>query len=115
MNEAELEDLFQSGSVVRGNLRFFDLDNARAFIDAAADNDIAVIGVEGFNLTSNDTIPLIDLVGDFSDAPSANWNQFRDATRASAKRFVDSITDGRVFVVFTLTDRRRWLARSTRT
>lgn len=69
----------------KGSTILVDRRTAMAVLDICADEDVQVLGVEAFFVTGEKIIPVMDAIGDFSNA-SSKAESVRDA-----RRFIESI------------------------
>jgi hypothetical protein len=88
------DDIYDSHEI------FFRSDAVLKFIDWCDENDISIIGIEGFEVKEHSITPRLDMIADFSESLGRNddWNLLREKLNQSARNFfVDSDIHGLVF------------------
>lgn len=107
--EQQLEARFSDRSVLRGRERYFDLATAPTYVEACEQSDLAIIGIEGFEIENETLTPRMDLIADFSKlATLTTWPQLREQATWAAKEFLSQIRERQVFLNFTLLSRSEW-------
>lgn len=97
----DLDDLF-SAAVIRGGEHYLDFERSRALVKACTEREVAIIGIEGFEFDGPRIRPRMDLIGDFSDAPGANWREFVLNTAESVSAFLDEADSTDLMFAFVL-------------
>ena len=79
------------GDVVsRGGEHFLDRHAALEFVAMCEQDNLAVIGIEGFRVTENGTQPDLEYIADYSSRLDAfEWPAVRCANNDDAKRFIE--------------------------
>lgn len=72
------------------------------FIQACEENDLAVVGIEGFRYEDGKLLPQLDLIADYSSTPDASWSSYKNACNNSARIFVED-SDSRYSLCFSFT------------
>jgi hypothetical protein len=85
-------DRFASLAHPAGRDDYFPPDVATDIIDACDAADVAVIGIEGFEIRAGMIRPRLDLIADFSALSDAPWRTFRSQCNAEARGFLRSIS-----------------------
>ncbi|MBR8657336.1 hypothetical protein KDH83_28870 [Achromobacter sp. Marseille-Q0513] len=84
-----------------GDVPLFNLSDSHNMLNYCDENDVAVLGIEGFKIVGKKRIPDLECVADFSSLVTAGEG-FPSLSRKSARNFLDSIQDLNVFLEFVL-------------
>jgi hypothetical protein len=107
--EQQLEARFADRSLYLGGERYFDLATAPTYVEACDESDLAIIGIEGFEIQNETVTPKMDLIADFSTLVTATtWLRLREQATRAAKEFLSQIRDRQIYVNFTLLSRSEW-------
>jgi hypothetical protein len=99
----ELNPLQRSGEI------YFKEDSFIKLIELCCQNNIALIGIEGFEVDGEKIIPVADLIADFSDADANSWDEYIKICNSSAKLFFDQVSKGsNLLFNFTLQSEEEW-------
>ena len=106
--ERLFEQYHQRGIVQNGEL-YLRAATAFDFVAQCEENDLAIIGIEGFTVENGEIRPRLDLIGDFSLIETFDWRQYRDACIRFAKRFICGLPtwDG-IVLTFVLLSQEEW-------
>jgi hypothetical protein len=77
----------------RGRLELLDLSAARQLIQACPQERAAVVGIEGFRVTAERTVPEMEAIADFSEIADLAWPDRVTRSVAEAQAFLDEIND----------------------
>jgi len=83
----------------KGSITLVDRKAAMAVLDICSDEEIRVLGIEGFSVLGEKIIPAIDAIGDFSCASS------KSQSVKDARRFIQSIEQPELMFELELQDR----------
>jgi hypothetical protein len=94
MREAEVFDRFAADGVITeyGEL-YLPKSRALDLIAVCQENDLAIIGIEGFIYDAGKFVPQSDLIADYSTSRASrerDWIEYRDSCNTAAKHFVQS-------------------------
>lgn len=104
----QLEETFASRSTLRGGERYFDLKTSASLIEACSLCDVAILGIEVFELQGDHLIPRTDLIADYSKLDCSRWADFRDRSLEAARSFLAKLSDALVLLNFTLLSKDEW-------
>ena len=108
ITEDEIQSRFADRAIRRGEERYFNLATGYEFIEACAESNLAIVGVEGFRLIRDGLCPQLDVVADFSTYQAPQWREFQSHVTTSAKAFLDAIADRSLLVNFTVLSLPEW-------
>ncbi len=63
---------------------------ASDFIDLCENNQLAVIGMEGFIYEDSKFIPQLDLIADYSSSEFGDWISYMETCNSAARAFIES-------------------------
>lgn len=96
--ERRLFGVFRDSAIRRGNEFYFDRDRAMRFLETCDREDLAVVGIECFRITSDATEPDMNFIADYSSRlQSVEWPEARRMINAEARQFVASASEGLFF------------------
>ena len=110
--DAVLEQ-FREHAIDRGSAEeYFPASLGPAIVSACEQNDLAVIGIEGFLFEDGFTCPQMELIRDFGMmAPISSWEEHRRTCNHLARAFVRALDWWcGLFLNFVFTSRDEWLA-----
>jgi hypothetical protein len=84
----ELNSLQRSGEI------YFKEDSFIKLLELCRQNNIAIIGIEGFEVDGEKIIPVADLIADYSDADANSWEEYIKICNSSAKLFFEQVLKG---------------------
>jgi hypothetical protein len=84
----EILERFRHGSELRGGEVLLSPGYALKVVSLCDRNELAVIGIESFRLSNDETEPLLDLIADCSQAVSSDWGTYRTAANNCARSFL---------------------------
>lgn len=110
MNAQEkVEQVFEEKGVSRGGEQYLRVPAARDLIDELKEGGCAVVGIEGVELTEEETRPLMDTIADFSKDPEDTWRGYVLDCAWQARAFVDTLPDrDTIYVTLTALSREEW-------
>ncbi len=96
-------------SISRGGEIYLRWESIAKFTNMCTQNNIAIIGIEGFKLKEEKIIPDMDLIADFSCSKDTAWNDYLQGCNESTKLFFDRIVSGsNLIFCFTLLSEDEW-------
>jgi hypothetical protein len=75
----------------RGGEIYLTPEAAIDCVRVCEENDVAVVGVEGFILDEASTAPLLDEIADFSELAAVEWASFRQEVNREAVEFIKEL------------------------
>lgn len=92
LTEHELFAVFLGRAAhVAGNEMYFEPEVAIQFLAACEENNLAVIGIEGFIFDDPALMPQVDLIADYSASGEKSWRSFRDSCNRDAAHFLQQL------------------------
>jgi hypothetical protein len=85
-----------------GSVALFNADDALVLVDFCEKNHIAVLGLEGFRLTENARTPEMNCIVDCSELSRIAGPRFQEASIASVKDFIRSLSKEDLYFEFVL-------------
>lgn len=86
--EDQLLQEFTPWGILRGKELYLSVSKALELIESAERRDLAVIGLEGFNLVGKELHVRLDLIADYSSTKASSWRAFRRVCNQAAARFI---------------------------
>ena len=108
VTEQDLREAFATRSLVRGGEQYFDRENAVAFMAACAENDLAPVGLEGFDVRGATVSPRLDQIADFSNLTAPSWTELKEKAVAAARAFLNQVEGSVTHFAVTLLSRSEW-------
>jgi hypothetical protein len=112
LSEDEIINQFRKHGMTRGaGSLYLKVPIAFDFLATCQENNLAIIGVEGFLYTekTNKIMPVMDYIADYSDVEAANWEEYRNSCNRLCKDFLGRLPSRDDFVVnFVLFSREEW-------
>lgn len=95
--------------IERGGEIYLTPESGIACIAVCQEDDLAVVGVEGFVIDEGSTVPLIDQIADFSQLRAIDWSSFRNESNREAIEFINQLPRSvGLHVSLTLLSRGEW-------
>jgi len=91
LSETDIWEKYSQQGIVQGGELYLSLPQAVNFVADCQLNNLAIIGIEGFLYDRGKIKPIIETIGDFSSAPTANWNSYREVCDRAANDFLHQI------------------------
>ncbi len=108
---AQLIDAFRSRGVVQAGELYLGLTEALDLVSFCAKNDLAVVGVEGFEHAAGTLTPQLDMIADCSGVEADAWQTFRESSNRCARAFLRSLPQRAGLVVnLTVLSEDEWIA-----
>jgi len=63
------------------------------FLETCHLADLAILGVEGFEIKDKYLSPRLDIIADFSENIDANWDQYKELTYKNTKQFLQNFAE----------------------
>ena len=109
LSENEIIEHFRKNGIFQGGELYLATPAALKFLTNCEENDLAVIGVEGFQYHCGKVKPLLDQIADYSSAKASRWEEFRDVCNTSCKAFIFGLPQEEELVVnFTVLSQEEW-------
>ena len=109
LSENEIIAHFRQNGVFQGGELYLEIPTALKFLTRCDENDLAVIGVEGFQYRCGKVKPLLDQIADYSSAKASRWEEFRDICNQSCKDFIFGLPQEEGLVVnFIILSQEEW-------
>ncbi|CAH2919834.1 MAG: hypothetical protein CPSOU_3489 [uncultured Paraburkholderia sp.] len=87
--EDEIYASFNGRAEVRiGGEIFLKADDAQRFVAAAQTAGMAVLGIEGVRIDSNQVVPYVDLIADYSPRTAMEWAEYLERCNRLALDFL---------------------------
>lgn len=87
--EKEIYASFIERAEVRlGGEIFLKADDAQQFVTACQNAGLAILGIEGVRIDSNQVMPYIDAIADYSPRKILEWDAYRDRCNRLALDFL---------------------------
>lgn len=107
--QTKLERVFEEKGVSQGGERYLRVSDARDLIERLKEVGCAVVGIEGVELTEEETRPLIDTIADFSKDPHESWRGYVLDCAWQARNFLDTLPDREtIYVTLTALSQDEW-------
>jgi hypothetical protein len=104
-----IDDAFEEVGLRRGGELYVSIEDALQLVHQCAEENRAVVGVEGVKLGTRTTQPVPDAVADFSFRDGQRWLEFVESCREDAVDFLhqlDSHPD--LYVTLTVLSSEEW-------
>lgn len=89
-----VEDRYRDRGLQRGREVYLDAGTAAEYVRDCENENVAILGIEGFLLRGDDLIPQMDLICDFSPRDSSlGWEQYRAQVNRDALTFLNGVND----------------------
>ena len=89
--------------LTRCDIELVDLRAAQRIIDACRQERVTVLGIEGFHVRGNQTVPDMNAIADFSAVAGLPWPERVERSVTDAKAFLGSVSDRGLLFDLTLT------------
>lgn len=86
----------------RGSLELLECSAARQVVDACAEEGSAVVGIEGFRISGENTVPDMDAIADFSALDHLPWPLRVARSVSEARAFIEQVRDPHVLLEISL-------------
>ena len=94
LSEQDLLTRFRNRGQMHGGELYLSSAAARDFVAACQENEIAVVGIEGFKVSGGKRLPLLDRIADYSATSADTWQDFcRLCNECSHKFLADQPLD----------------------
>jgi len=109
MTFEQILDGFRRRGIVRGGELLLAPGDALDIVSRCEANNLAVIGIEGMQVSDDHTTPLQDFIADCSSASAATWNEYRDIASACSRAFLTRLpARSSLFVSLTVIGADEW-------
>lgn len=102
MKEVSIEDLPIIPTLIWGGVPLFNISDGIGLVEYCQKNDLAVLGIEGFEVRGDQRIPDMDCIVDFS--ASLNDEYFVAKSLEASKRILSGLPNGSIFLEFVLVE-----------
>ena len=76
LSAQDLLTRFRDRGQIHGGELYLSSTAAHDFVAACQENEIAVVGIEGFRVSGGKRIPLLDCIADYSATSAHTWQDF---------------------------------------
>ncbi len=91
LSEAQsIADFYHRG-IVRGGELYLSVPEALAFLDVCREQDLTVVGVEGFVLEEEKLKPQQEAIADGSSIEASTWPEFQEKSNRFAEAFLHAL------------------------
>ena len=109
MRSQEIYDQHSEYGVTQGGELYLDPARALDFVTACNDNDLAIIGIEGFLYEQGTIVPQLDMIADFSSTKASNWQEYRTKCNRDAAAFLQRLTrSDNIVCSFVVVSQEEW-------
>jgi len=92
LSKDELLKEYQSQGIVSSSSLYLDLQTSFDFVNACSQNNLAVVGLEGFVYQDGKLLPQLDLIADCSlDVELLDWSEYREQCNAHALNILQAL------------------------
>ncbi|MBC6476005.1 MAG: hypothetical protein GDA48_26965 [Hormoscilla sp. GM102CHS1] len=111
LSETDILEQYSAQGFVLGRELYLSLPQAFNLIADCYQNNLAVIGIEGFICEKGMLEPQLDTIADFSSNNSDNWDSYRDICYQSSRDFLHQVHSlkGLVFS-FVILSEKEWIS-----
>ncbi|MBC6421355.1 MAG: hypothetical protein GDA43_08500 [Hormoscilla sp. SP5CHS1] len=111
LSETNILEQYSAQGFVLGGELYLSLPQAFNLIADCYQNNLAVIGIEGFICEKGMLEPQLDAIADFSSNNSDNWDSYRDICYQSSRNFLHQVHSlkGLVFS-FVILSEKEWIS-----
>jgi len=88
LSEQDLLTCFRHRGQMHGDELYLSSTAARDFVAACQENEIAVVGIEGFKVSGGKRLPLLDGIADYSATSADTWQDFCRLCNESSHKFL---------------------------
>jgi hypothetical protein len=108
--KSKIERMLEEKGVPRGGETYLSVSDARDLLADFVEAERAVVGIEGVELTDEETRPLPDAIADFSGRLEEPWPASVQKCAAKARTFLGQLPNREtVFVTLTTLTRDEWM------
>lgn len=109
LSETEIFERYRQHEIVQGGELYFSLPKAFDFLVECQENDIAVIGIEGFLCNQGMIKPQLDMIADYSSASASGWQEYREMCNQYSQDFLENLTFRNGLIVsFVVLSEKEW-------
>lgn len=102
LSEQQIFQQYRDAGVLRGGELYLVPKVALDLVASCEDNDLAVVGIEGFTLRHETLMPQTGLIADWSSASAATWDEYRMKCNQLSATFIKPLS-GDADLVLSLT------------
>lgn len=88
----------------RGSLELLEYSAAREVVDACIEARSAIVGIEGFRISGESTVPDMGAIADFSALAGLPWQLRVAQSVVDAKTFLDAVRDPQLLLEISLVE-----------
>ncbi|PSN12862.1 hypothetical protein C7293_18390 [filamentous cyanobacterium CCT1] len=105
----DIFEQYRQYGIITGEELYIPSQYAISFVEDCRLQNVAVIGIEGFLITEQQIMPLLDEIADFSSIVSSDWQDYVSQCNAAAKNFIEvSSKDRKRFFNFVVINQDEW-------
>ncbi|MCZ8049795.1 MAG: hypothetical protein GPI90_20905 [Microcystis aeruginosa K13-05] len=110
LKEQQLFDLYSSYGFTQGGELYLPISHSLKFLQDCQQNELAIIGIEGFIYEEGEISPQLDLIADFSSISASDWQNYQNICNSAAKNFLlgVNIKDKSMVFNFVILSRSEW-------
>jgi hypothetical protein len=109
LSEKEIYAKFQEVGISRGGELYLQPRHALDFIRACQENNIAVIGIEGFIYENGQLAPQLDMIADYSSGNETSWNDYKNTRNNSSEHFTRNLLNKKGLILsFVVLSEQEW-------
>lgn len=109
LQEKEILKRYEAQGFKSGNSLYLSTAYAIQFVQDCQNNNLSIIGIEGFHRQENLLQPLLDKIADFSRVSADNWIEFQSRCNQLSLNFLqNSNVQGDILWDFTIIDTTEW-------
>ena len=108
MTDKRLIEEFRARGVTRAGELYLRTEVALEYVHSCEISDMAVVGVEAFEVEDASIRPRIDLIFDCSSAEGANWNSVKKRCNKSATDFLQHLLGSDLLLAVEALSRDEW-------
>ncbi|OLO05479.1 hypothetical protein BTW07_03100 [Salinicola socius] len=83
-------------------MELFNKKDSEKLLNFCEHQKLAILGIEGFNISGDKITPDLDFIADFSCLATTDKKYFIDTSIKSARKFLELITDNDLLLEFVL-------------
>ena len=88
LSEQDLLTRFRDRGQLHGGELYLSSAAARDFVTACQENEMAVVGIEGFRVSGGKRISLLDCIADYSATSADTWQDFYHLCNEYSDKFL---------------------------
>lgn len=111
LSETDIFEQYSAQGFVRGGELYLSLPQALNLIADCYQNNLAVIGIEGFICEKGMLEPQLNAIADFSTNNADNWDSYRDICDRGSRDFLHQLHSLKELVfTFVILSEKEWIS-----